>query len=182
MTGTLVQIGEIKGDFNNTESPESKVESIINEIISKISQADVTIDIKDRSFPPKVEKKIKHNQLKENRKIVLQYKSYSSPIESAYSIIEKNVVNGKQTAMLILNDMYCSSLNKLKIDAWEPDMDEIKKHADEIIDDVRKQLSNFLYKSSNITFSKEKMSVGINVVIAHAFVECYVLENPNDSN
>ncbi|HDI3135376.1 hypothetical protein DLR60_14835 [Vibrio tarriae] len=182
MTGTLVQIGEVKGDFNNAESPESKVDSIINDIISKISQADVKIDIRDRSFPSKVKQKIDHNQLKENRKIVIQYKNYSSHIESSYNIIEKSIVNGKQTAMLILNEMYSSALRKFNIDAWEPDMDNIKKHADEIIDDVKKQLSNFLYKSSNVTFTKEQMSVGINVVIAHAFVECYVLENPNDTN
>lgn len=181
MTRTLVQIGELKGDFNHGEPPEAKVNSIINDIISKISQNDVKIDIKDRSFPPKVSQKISHNKLKDNRKIVVQYKSYSSHIESAYSIIEKSIVNGKQTAMLILNDMYGSALNKFNIDVWEPDMDKIKKHADEIIDDVKKQLSSFLYKSSNITFTKEQMSVGINVVIAHAFVECYVLENPNDS-
>ncbi|MEZ8550596.1 hypothetical protein AB6D57_03445 [Vibrio splendidus] len=182
MTGTLVSIGEVKGDFNNAEPPESKVDSIINDIISKISQVGVTIDIRDRSFPPKISHKIEHNQLKENRKIVLQYKNYSSHIESAYNIIEKNVVNGKQTAMLILNDMYASTLSKFNIDAWEPDIDEVKKHADEIIDDIKKQLSNFLYKSSNITFTKEQMSIGINVVIAHAFVECYVLENPNDTD
>ncbi len=182
MTGTSVQIGEVKGDFNNGESPESKVDSIINDIISKISQVDVTIDIKDRSFPPKVSKKIKHNQLKENRRIVIQYKNYSSHIESAYNIVEKKVVNGKQTAMLILNDMYGSALSKFNIDAWEPDMGEVKKHADEIINNVKKQLGDFLYKSSNINFTKEQMSVGINIVIAHAFVECYVLENPNDTD
>lgn len=182
MAGTYVQIGELKGDFNNAESPESNVDSIINDIISKISQVAVTVDIRDRSFPSKVSKKIKHNQLKNNRSIVLQYRSYSSHIESAYNIIEKNVVNGKQTAMLILNDMYGSALNKFNIDVWEPDMDLVKQHADEIIDDIKKQLNNFLYKSANITFTKEQMVIGINVVIAHAFVECYVLENPNDTN
>lgn len=182
MTGTLVQIGEVKGDFNNAEPPESKVDSIINDIISKISHVDVTIDIRDRSFPSKVLNKIEHNQLKENRNIVLQYKSYSSHVESAYNIVEKNVVNGKQTAMLILNDMYGSALSKFNIDAWDPDMDGVKKHADDIVNDVKKQLSNFLYKSSNINFTKEQMSVGINIVIAHAFVECYVLENPNDTD
>ena len=182
MEKTLVKIGEVKGDFNNAESPEYKVDSIINDIISKISQVGVTINIRDRSFPPKISDKIDHNQLKNNRTIVRQYKNYSSHIESAYNIIEKNVVNGKQTAMLKLNDMYTSALKKFKIDAWEPDMDEIKKYADEIIDDIKQQLSNFLYKSANITFTKEQMSIGINIVIAHAFVECYILENPNDTD
>lgn len=182
MTGTLVQIQEVKGDFNNAEPPESKVDSIINDVISEISQVQVTVDIKDRTFPSKVSKKIKHNQLRNNRGIVLQYKSYSSHIESAYSTVEKNVVNGKQTALLILHDMYEAALDKFNIDAWEPDMDAIKQHADGIIDDVKTQLTSFLYKSSNINFTKEQMALGVNVVIAHAFVECYVLENPNDTD
>ena len=182
MSNTSLEIGVMNGDINNAESPELKVDSIINDIISKISQVGVNIDIKDRSFPSKVKRKIEHNQLKDNRKIVIQYKNYSSHIESAYNIVEKSIVNGKQTAMLILNDMYSSALSKFNIDAWEPNMDEVKKHADEIVDDVKKQLNKFLYKSSNINFTKEQMSVGINVVIAHAFVECYVLENPNDTD
>lgn len=182
MTGTLVQIKEMNGDFNNSEPPESKVDSIINDVISELSQEQVIIDIKDRTFPPKVSKKIKHNQLKNNRSIVQKYKSYSSHIESAYGTIEKNVVNGKQTALLILHDMYETALHKFNIDTWEPDMDAIKQHADEIIDEVRTQLTKFLYKSSNINFTKEQMALGVDIVIAHAFVECYVLENPNDTN
>lgn len=49
MTGTLVQIQEVNGDFNNSEPPESKVDSIINDVISELSQVQVTIDIKDRT-------------------------------------------------------------------------------------------------------------------------------------
>ena len=182
MTKTSVRIEKMHGDVNYVESQESKIDSIINEIISKISQAAVTVDIRDRSFPSNVLNKIEHNQLKNNRSIVLQYKSYSSHIESAYSIIESNVVNGKQTAMLMLNGMYDSALKKFNIDAWEPDMDLVKQHADEIIDDIKKELQTFLYKSANISFTKEQMLIGINIVIAHAFVECYVLVNPNDTN
>ncbi|PSU36220.1 ABC-three component system protein [Photobacterium lutimaris] len=182
MADTLVQIKEVHGDVNNAEPPESKVDSIINDVISEISQARVTVNIKDRTFPSKVDSKIKHNQLKRNRSIVLQYKSYSSHIESAYSTVEKHVVNGKQTALLILNEMYATALAKFNIDVWEPDMAVIQQHADEIIDDVKTQLTKFLYKSANITFTKEQLAVGVNVVLAHAFVECYVLENPNDTD
>lgn len=182
MTGTLVQIHEMNGDFNHAEPPESKVDSIINDVISELAQVQVTIDIKDRTFPSKVSKKIQHNQLRNNRSIVLKYKSYSSHIESAYGTVEKNVVNGKQTALLILHDMYEKALHKFNIDVWEPDMDAIKQHADGIIDDVKTQLTKFLYKSSNINFTKEQMALGVDIVIAHAFVECYVLENPNDTD
>ena len=182
MTRTLIQIQDLNGDFNNAEPPESKVDSIINDVISELAQVSVIINIKDRTFPSKVSRKIKHNQLRNNRSIVLKYKSYSLHIESSYSTVEKNIVNGKQTALLILHDMYEKALHKFNIDVWEPDMDTIKQYADEIIDDVKTQLTKFLYKSSNINFSKEQMALGVDIVIAHAFVECYVLENPNDTD
>ena len=62
-------------------------------------------------------------------------------------------------------------------------MTKIKKHADEIVDDIIKQLRKFIYKSANInSLYKEQVEIGINVVVAHAFVECLILENPNASN
>ncbi len=181
MTRTQISITEVKGDFNHVESPELKVDSIINRIIADISQSNVKIDIRDRSFPAAVLEKIDHNQLKNNRFIVSQYKSHSSHIESAYNIVERSIVNGKQTAMVVLHNMYVNAISKFDIDYFSPDIALIQRHADAIIDDVVKQLKSFLYNSANINFSKEQMSIGINVVVAHAFVECYVLENPNDS-
>jgi hypothetical protein len=180
MTGTLVNITEMYGDVNNVELPESKVNSIINDIISEISQSAKVVNIKDRKFPPTVNEKIKHNQLKDNRIILQMYKTYSSDIESAYGTVEKNVINGKQTALLLIYDMYQVALKKRNIDLWDPDMDVVQLHADAIVDEVKIQLTNFLYKSSNITFTKEHMSLGVKAVVGHAFVECYVLENPND--
>ncbi|MEZ9723073.1 hypothetical protein AB4271_16690 [Vibrio splendidus] len=182
MTETLVNITEMHGDINNAEPPESKVNSIINDIISEISQSTKVVNIKDRKFPPTVNKKIKHNQLKDNRIILQMYKTYSSDIEYAYGTVEKNVVNGKHTALLLIYDMYQAALKKRNIDLWDPDMDVVQEHADAIVDEVKIQLTNFLYKSSNITFTKEHMSLGVKAVVGHAFVECYVLENPNDTD
>ncbi len=182
MNGTEFNINSNYGDINNIDSPEFKVDSIINIIISDISQAGIVVDIRDRSFPAKVNEKIIHNKLKNNRIIVQQYKFYSSKIEMAYDIVEKNLVNGKQQAMLTLQKMYVTALNKFNIDYFDPDMNLIHRHADDIIDETIKQLTKFLYNSANVCFTKEQMIIGINVVVAHAFVECYVLENPNDSD
>lgn len=176
------EIGNIEGDFNNVISPEINVDSIINVIIGDIAQADVKIDLTDRQFPAAVAMKIDHNLLKNKRRIVLQYKSYSSHIERAYVLAEQNIINGKQTAMCFLNNMYCNSLEKYDIDSFEPDIHKIRLHADDIIDDVIKQLRKFTYNSANVIPFKEQIEIGINVVVAHAFVECFILENPNATN
>lgn len=182
MCETKIDIQKIEGDFYNIESPEINVDSIINVIISDIALADVKIDLTDRIFPAIVDKKINYNFLKSKRRIVLQYKSYSSHIEKAYALAEQNIINGKQTAMCLLNGMYCNSIEKYDIDSFEPDIIQVRKYADDIIDDVIKQLRTFVYKSANVTQFKEQVEIGINVVVAHAFVECFILENPNATN
>ena len=181
MSLTNINIGTVKGDFNNIKSPEENIDSIINIIISNISQADVEIDYSNRSFPSEIQKKIDHNSLKNKRRIVLDYKSYSSVIETAYTVAEKNIVNGKRTSMRLLQNMYFSALEKNGVDAFEPEIDQIRECADEIVEDVIRQLKAFVYASANTVKFKEYIEIGINVVVAHAFVECYVLENPNNA-
>ncbi|HDT5495274.1 MULTISPECIES: ABC-three component system protein [Enterobacteriaceae] len=181
MYETRFDIHNIEGDFYNVEAPENNVDSIINVIIGDIVSAKVNIDRSDRSFPANVAKKIEHNMLNSKRRIVLQYKSYSSHIERAYTLAEKNIINGKQSAMELLNGMYCNSLDKYEIDSFEPDIKKVRQHADDIISDVIKQLRKFVYSSANVTQYKEQVEIGLNVVVAHAFVECCVLENPNNA-
>ena len=55
----------------------------------------------------------------------------------------------------------------------------IRQHADDIIKKIIEGLKSFCYESSNVPSDKESVEVGVNVVVAHAFVECRVLENPN---
>ncbi len=83
--------------------------------------------------------------------------------------------------MELLNEMYCNSLDKYGIDSFEPDIEQVRQHADDIISDVIKQLRKFLYSSANVTQYKEQVEIGLNVVVAHGFVECCVLENPNNA-
>ncbi|UNH41544.1 hypothetical protein MNY66_10845 [Moellerella wisconsensis] len=179
MCETRIDIQKIEGDFYNMAAPENNVDSIINIIIGDIASTKVKIDRSDRSFPANVTTKINHNLLNSRRRIILQYKSYSSHIERAYILAEQNIINGKQSAMELLNEMYCNSLEKHGIDSFEPDITKVRQHADEIISDVIKQLRKFVYSSANVTQYKEQVEIGINVVVAHAFVECCVLENPN---
>ncbi|MCP4985659.1 MAG: hypothetical protein GY928_06185 [Colwellia sp.] len=179
MCSSQIKIQTVKGDFNTVESPEQKVDSIINMIIGDIVSISVEVDLLDRTFPSKISKKIQHNQLKRKRNIVQQYKSYSSHIENAYKIADTNIINGKQSAMILLNGMYIKSLGKYDIDPFEIDMSMVHKNADNIVENVINELKKFVYKSANVPPYKELVEVGINVVVAHAFVECLVLENPN---
>ena len=181
MAKNEVNIKNVEGDVILGKSPEENVQSIINNIIEDIVSTSVNIDRLDRTFPSEITKKINYNHLRKKRRIILEYKSYSSQIEKAYKIADERVVNGKQTAMGMLNRMYFEALDKFDIDLFDKDidMDRIRENADEIVDNIINQLRKFVYKSSNVSVYKEQVEIGINVVVAHAFVECLVLENPN---
>ena len=181
MCKSEVKIENVEGDVNLGKSPEENVDSIINIIIGDIVSLSTKVDRLDRTFPSKVLIKINHNNLRQKRRIIQEYKSYSSQIEKAYLIADEQVINGKQIAMGMLNNMYFKALDKFEIDIFDFDigMDKIREHADDIVDHIIKQLTKFVYKSSNVPPFKEQVEVGINVVVAHAFVECLILENPN---
>lgn len=179
MCKNKIKIETVEGDVYTGKSPEENVQSIINNIIEDIVSTSVNIDRLDRTFPSEITKKINYNHLRKKRRIILEYKSYSSQIEKAYKIADERVVNGKQTAMGMLNRMYFEALDKFDIDLFDIDMDKIRENADDIVDNIIKQLRKFVYKSSNVSVYKEQVEIGINVVVAHAFVECLVLENPN---
>lgn len=177
-----VKIGNVEGDVNIGKSPEENVDSIINIIIRDIVTLSIKVDRLDRTFPSKVSMKIDHNNLRQKRRIIQEYKSYSSQIEKAYAIADERVINGKQIAMSMLNNMYFDALEKYEIDIFDIDITKIREHSDEIIDNIINQLKKFVYKSANVSSYKEQVEIGINVVVAHAFVECLVLENPNASS
>jgi len=182
MCGNQITVQNVEGDLITVESPEINVDSIINLIINEIISISVKIDLRDRTFPSTILKKIKHNYLGRNRRIIQQYKSSSSHIEKAYATVDQNIINGKQSALQMLNEMYFNALEKYQIDPYDVDMAKIREHADDIVDNVIKQLRKFVYKSANVPPYKEQVQLGINIVVAHAFVECLILENPNATN
>ena len=141
MAKNELTIENVEGDVNLGKSPEENVDSIINIIIKDIVSCAVKIDRRDRTFPSKISKKIDHNNLQQKRRIIQEYKSYSSQIEKAYIIADEQVINGKEIAMSMLNNMYFKALDKFDIDIFDIDMTKIKKHADEIVDDIIKQLN-----------------------------------------
>jgi hypothetical protein len=177
-----VNINEVKGSLYLTESAVQKVDSVVNCLLTEISLLSVDSSSKrKRSVPAKVIKKVNHNNLITQRYILSQYQAFSTSIETAYKIVDTNIVNGKAKVFFMLDDLYIKALSDIGIDLFfgEVDMDLIRQHADDIIEKVIKGLKIFCYESSNVPSDKESVEVGVNVVVAHAFVECTVLENPN---
>jgi hypothetical protein len=59
-------------------------------------------------------------------------------------------------------------------------MTAIRENSEYILDFVIQKLRNSAYESKNILQIKEQIDQGINVVVAHAFIECIIFENPEN--
>lgn len=177
-----VNIRDIYGNLYIKESAEQKVDSIVNSLLTELSLSTIAPPLsRKRNIPSKVIKKVEHNNLVTQRFILSQYQNFSTSIETAYEIIDTNIVNGKAKVFLMLDNLYMKALCKVGIDPNfdEVNMEIIRQHADDIIESIINGLKEFCYESSNVPSDKESIEIGVNVIVAHAFVECTVLENPN---
>ncbi len=176
-----VVVENVEGNFILTEEPEQRVNSVISELLTEISLKPIQYDMHSRGIPADVIVKIEHNNLNSQVAILGQYQLYSSSIESAYDNIDKTIVNGKANVLLMLKDYYFKALYDFGLNPYLGNMDieEIRKNSDSILIKIINNLKDFCYKSANVPSHKESVEIGVNVIVAHAFVECLILENPN---
>lgn len=168
-------------DVYFTDAPEQKVNSVLSQLLTEISLSPIVYEIHRRIVPADVIVKVKHNNLRSQRFILTQYQTYSATIETSYANIDKSIVNGKAKVLIILEQLYAKALSEFGLDLhWdEMNIEIIRDNADSIIEKIIKDLKVFCYKSANVPPDKESVEIGVNVIVAHAFVECLILENPN---
>jgi len=179
-----INVGKVAGNVNIGESPEYQVSSAINYLLNSL--ASMPVEFKPMKRKPSAETivKIKHNNLGSKSYIIKQYLDYSSKVEDAYSEINSLVAFGKDTILRNLYDLYYSALDAVEIDHFSEniDMNKIKDNSEFIFDFIIEKLKNTVFESQNTPSLKEHIELGINVVVAHAFIECIVMENPNNDS
>lgn len=181
MTKT-VNIEHVVGNVHVGESPEYKVNSAINELLMKLASSPFIFQRLTRRAPATTVAKIQYNQIQAKQYIIKQYMDHSAAIEAAYRGIDSVIPFGEQIVLRSLNDLYFSALDNVGIDYLSADVDiaAVRENAEYILDFVILKLRNSAYESRNILQLKEQIDQGINVVVAHAFIECIIFENPEN--
>src|SRR5690606_33058957 len=112
--------------------------------------------------------------------VVKQYIDFSSQIEEAYTEIDSLIAFGKNTILRNLHDLYYAALDSVNIEYINSNIDinEIRQNSDFIFDFIVQKLRNIVFESKNMPAIREHIDLGVNVVIAHAFIECIIMENP----
>ena len=179
-----VNVGKVAGNLNIGNSPEYEVSSVINELLNRLSEKPFNFKRVNRKPSSETIIKIKYNNLYAKSHIIRQYLDFSSKIEEAYDEIDSLVAFGKDTILRNLHDLYYNALDVVSIDYLSCDIDMIKirENSDYILEFIIQQLKNTAFESKNTPRFKEYVETGVNVVVAHAFIECVIMENPeNDS-
>lgn len=170
------------GNVNIGDSPEYRINSVINELLIELAATPFRFERTNRRVPVAAVRKIEHNNVRTNKHVIRQYLEHSAAIESAYERIDALTPFGREVVLRNLNDLYYQCLDFLGIDYFESiDISKIRENSDQILDFVVNHLKNFAFESKNVPSMKEHVVQGVNVIVAHAFLECIILEVPNDA-
>lgn len=163
------------------DSPEYEISSAINELLKSLANQPFSFKKTKRRPSSETVIKIKHNNLKSKSHIIKQYLDHSSKVEVAYAGIDSLIAFGKDTILQNLNDLYYLALDSIEVDylTCEVDIIRIRENSEYILDFIIQKLKNTVFESKNTPSYKEHIELGVNVVVAHAFIECIIMENPS---
>jgi len=164
----------------SAERPLSQRPSLLADVINRISGIDidkVTDEPVINSFS--VEDKISYNDVVENTPIIQEYSGYQGKINALYSEFERSG-NGRKTSLLRnVKSTYLEA--KGKILGGDQSLNNIKVHADQLIEYVKRRLHEQVDASLNndSDLSYEDVEFAVSIVMVDGFMRCKILEEPN---
>lgn len=118
--------------------------------------------------------KITFNNIVRNKYLIEEYKVFYTKISSIYSELESSGSFKKEKLLRIIKTVYLKIKGEY-VTSEDNMMSDIRKHADDIIDDVEEEL---LSKCDMNLIEEDDISFGISVIMVDAFMRCKILEEP----
>lgn len=160
----------------------SDVNQIVLTLYNAISVDNTNFD--KRNLPPEIEEKISFNNVISYKALIeTNFSENGYYLDSAYEALDSDTPGRKKLFLGFLNQLYLSILGEhIKKNSNLDKLTIIRANADTILVEV---INSLLIRISNNVRSIEHISSESieNIVIAivcHAFVDCKVLENPNN--
>lgn len=153
----------------------SKYPSVLSVLINQIGSSLLDGNFDDTTKDaPNTDEKIKYNNIVRYKATIEEYSVYQGKINVLYEEIEKQGSPKKSFLLQNFRSLYLKE--KGKYDGIE----DIRKHADAIIEDIENEIWKILEASSNLNFELpvEAISMGIQIVMVDAFMRCKIFEEP----
>ncbi|HRB70562.1 MAG TPA: hypothetical protein PK776_01805 [Flavobacterium sp.] len=163
---------------NNPADLNKLVLYIYNNIIGNETQYE------KRNLPPDIEEKLDFNNVLTYRFLIeSNYSENAYYLENAYDSLNSETPGRKKVFLNYINSIYLEVLGGLlKENPKMKKMEIINAFADTIISNV---ISSLILKVASNTkeiehLNSESINLNIITIVCHAFVDCKVLENPNN--
>ena len=165
------------GDININNVLKNK--SIIAEVVNAISKIDLgdKTNLGEIKKLPEIEEKIGHNNITTYKYLINEYSFYGKILEDIYETLEEEKPGKKGKLLRMISDFYKAEKGIL---TQTDNIDVIRKNADLIIENIIEKLNAEILKSSNLDATNEEIYSAIHIIVADAFIQCKILEDPNE--
>lgn len=132
-----------------------------------------------------IDAKLDHNHVFKYRALVEEYGEYGQNVIKALNTVDQEKMGAEQKILKLINSYYKESIGELKKHHIANNksaelIESIRLHSDQIIESVINKLVTVVNNSSNGNeLTEEDLILGAKYVVAHAFIECKVLERPS---
>lgn len=164
------------------KSHEEKIQSrliakntlLVNAINAIVNMDDEECDVDDSVEIFNITDKIVFNSVVRNKYLIEEYKVFYTKISTIYSELERSGSFKKERLLRIIKNIYLKVKGKY-VTSEDNMMSDIRKHSDDIIDDIEEELLNNCDKN---LIEKDDLSFGVSVIMVDAFMRCKILEEP----
>jgi hypothetical protein len=166
--------------LQNGQNIIAKYPSVLSILINQIGSSLLEDEFENIcKNAPSTEEKILYNNVDIYKPIIKEYSNYQGKLNGIYEEIEKQGSSKKSFLLQNIKSLYLKEKGKYS------NIDEIRKNADLIFENIENEIWKILESSSNLSPSLpiESIKMGILIVMVDAFMRCKILEEPikNDS-
>lgn len=160
----------------------SDVNQIVLTLYNAISEDNANFD--KRNLPPEIEEKISFNNVISYKPLIeTNFSENGFYLDSAYEALDSDTPGRKKLFLGFINQLYLSILGEhIKKNSQLDKLTVIRANADtilvEVINSLLIRISNNVKSIEHI--SSERIENIVIAIVCHAFVDCKVLENPNN--
>jgi hypothetical protein len=153
----------------------SRNPSMLRNTVNAIANIDIEDGAEDSNVEAfEISSKIDHNSVKKYAPLIQEYKVYFFKINALYDELELQGSLKKTKVLSTIRSYYLKAKGEY-VNATEDTMEQIRTHADEIIDHV---LGNLYSKVQEYEFYEEDIIFGVELIMVDAFMRCKILEEP----
>jgi hypothetical protein len=151
--------------------------SILTTVINTISNIDIDeFESSEVKNAFNAEDKIKYNCVRRNKLIIEEYRIYQGKLNAIFAELEELGSVKKNNLLRNIKQLYISAKSELLAD--DQSIENVRQHADDLIDSVENKLCNIIEDSSNKIelLDIETLTFGVKIVLVDAFLRCNILE------